>query len=120
MRNLEILAWVHLVSGAITALLAIAFTGISVLGSPPGEPPIFPGLGVVLAIKAAPSLVLSWGLFALKPWSRMLGVVLSVLHLPLFPIGTAIGIFGLMVLYDAESRALLSGDPARQPEHTAY
>jgi hypothetical protein len=120
MRKLRILALVHLVTGAITALLAIAFTGISVLGSPPGEPRIFPWLGVAFAIKAAPSLVLAWGLFALKPWSRMLGIVLSVLHLPLFPIGTVIGIVGLMVLYDAESRAVLSGDLLRQPEHMAY
>jgi hypothetical protein len=120
MRNLKILAWVHLVSGAITALLAIAFIAISVLGSPPGEAPIFPGLGVVLAIKAAPSLVLAWGLFALKPWSRMLGIVLSVLHLPLIPVGTAIGIFGLMVLPEPEVRALLSGDRARQAEHVAF
>src|SRR5213082_981083 len=102
MRDLKILAWVHLVTGAITALLAIAFTGISVLGAPPGEPPIFPALGVLFAIKAAPSLVLAWGLFALKPWSRMVGIVLSVLHLPLFPVGTAIGIFGWMVLSEPE------------------
>lgn len=120
MRSLKILAWVHLVMGAITLLLAIAFIVISVLGSPPGEPPVFPWLGAIFAIKAAPSIVLGWGLFALKPWSRMLGIVLSVLHLPLFPIGTLIGIVGLMVLYDAEVRALLSGDHARQAEHIAF
>jgi hypothetical protein len=39
----------------------------------------------------------------------MLGMILSMLHLPLIPVGTAIGIFGLIVLAEPEVRLLLGG-----------
>jgi len=114
MRNLKILAWVHLVTGGLTALVALFFLA-GATDADPDAALVSAMIGVFLAVKTLSSLVLGWALLALKPWSRMLGMVLSVVHLPLFPIGTAIGIFGLMVLPDPEVRALLSGDRFRHP-----
>jgi hypothetical protein len=120
MRDLKILAWVHLATGALTLLVAAFFFDLVRTGTDPDDVVAGAVIGGLLGVKAASSLVLGWGLLALKPWSRMLGIVLSVLHLPLIPVGTAIGIFGLMVLPDLEVRALLSGDRARRAEHIAF
>ncbi len=43
-----------------------------------------------------------------KPWSRVLGIVLSVLNLLNFPIGTVLGIYGLWVLLNKDTERLFT------------
>ena len=121
MRNLKILAWTHLVTGVLTVLLALFFMGAFVGDEFGGEEAVI-GLIIVslFVLKGASSLVLAWGLLALKPWSRMLGNVLSVLHLPLFPIGTLMGVYGLMVLKDADTSQVLAEASAPRPAVTGW
>jgi len=110
MRNLKILAWLHLSTGALTLLVALFFAA----GVTSSDPDVALGsavIGAVSAAKAVSSLLLGWGLLALKRWSRLLGMIVSVLNLPFFPVGTGIGIFGLLVLADAGVRLLLEGYP---------
>jgi hypothetical protein len=52
--------------------------------------------------------VLGVGLLGLKPWSRMVGLVLAVCALPLVPVGTLLGGALLWVLTSAKGRAVLS------------
>lgn len=51
---------------------------------------------VVLVCGGAFALV-GWGLWALKSWSRIAAIVLAILQLPGFPVGTIIG--GLTLWY---------------------
>jgi hypothetical protein len=37
-----------------------------------------------------------------RPWARIIVIVLSILNLVSFPIGTAIGIYSLVVLFNAD------------------
>lgn len=46
-----------------------------------------------------------WGLLERRPWARMLAIVLGVLALFKFPLGTALGIYTLWVLAPAQSEA---------------
>ena len=46
------------------------------------------------------------GLLKLKRWARILAMVLAVLSLPVFPLGTAIGIYVLYVMFDSETRMI--------------
>ena len=46
--------------------------------------------------------VTGWGLWKLRPWARMAAVVLAVLQLVLFPIGTIIGALTLWYLLSDE------------------
>ena len=39
-----------------------------------------------------------WGLLTRKPWARILAIVVGILNLVNFPIGTAIGLYTLWVL----------------------
>jgi hypothetical protein len=55
-------------------------------------------------------IVGSWALFARKRWARIYSMVLSVLYIPTFPIGTAIGIYGLWALAKPESQRFFSGN----------
>ncbi len=68
------------------------------------------GVGVVLiiCIVSLPALIAGMGLVKLKPWSRVLGILISILHhFFSVPIGTALGVYGLWVLFQPESRQVL-------------
>jgi hypothetical protein len=87
--------------------------------------PIVATVGVIIAIfllvLAAPSIIGGWGLLNFRPWSRVLTIVLSVFHLFHIPLGTALGVYGLWVLFSDEGRRLLeSGGQPFQPFPAAY
>jgi hypothetical protein len=65
-------------------------------------------LGMMLTILAIPGLVTGWGLLVLKPWARILGIVLSVLNLLNIPFGTILGIYGLWVLLNKDTERLFN------------
>ncbi len=73
-------------------------------------------LTIFMLIVSAPSIIAGIGLLRFKPWARILGIIISVLHLINFPIGTALGIYGLWVLLSQES---VSCFPAKQPSYPA-
>jgi len=60
-------------------------------------------LGIFLGFFGVLHLVLAWGLFERQPWARILGLVLGILALLRFPLGTALGIYTLWVLAPEES-----------------
>ncbi|NKB88532.1 MAG: hypothetical protein GKS06_09955 [Acidobacteria bacterium] len=49
------------------------------------------GVTITLVVGVVCALV-GWGLWNVAAWARPLALVLAVLHLPFFPVGTAIGI----------------------------
>jgi len=63
------------------------------------------GVFLVLGI---PSLVAGIGLLKHKSWARVLAIILGILALASFPIGTAAGIYALWVLTQKETEALLA------------
>jgi hypothetical protein len=79
-----------------------AAIGASVLGLTSGAFFIF---WLCLGI---PSILAGWGLLNYKSWARIVAIILSALGLINFPIGTALGIYGLWVLFNKETEALFS------------
>ena len=60
----------------------------------------------VIAIFSIPEIIAGWGILKMKSWGRILGIVIAVIDLLAFPIGTAFGIYGLWVLMDKETDQL--------------
>ena len=119
-EHIRILGWLNVVGGgmmlAIGIVCATAFGVAGMLSGRGEEAMVFGGVGTlivaIMAVLSLPALVLGWGLLTWKPWARTLGVVLSILHLFSFPVGTLMGGYGLWVLLNDESRRLLeAGDP---------
>lgn len=75
------------------------------------------GVIVVLVIccVSLPALIGGIGLLKMKGWSRMYMIVISILHLLSFPIGTALGVYGLWVLFQEDTRRLLESGSAGPP-----
>jgi len=55
-------------------------------------------VGLLMAALGLPGLLAGYGLLTRKPWARVLAIVVGILSLLNFPIGTAIGIYTLWVL----------------------
>ena len=92
------------ISGDPEALAAIPFIGL--LGS---------FLMVFLLALGVPKLIAGIGLLKYQSWARILTIVLCALSLINFPVGTAIGAYGLWVMLKDETEALFkrTGAPAR-------
>jgi hypothetical protein len=72
--------------------------------------PILGGIGalvfvIVLAL-SLPGLIAGIGLLQFRPWARILTIVLSFFDLIHVPLGTALGIYGLWVLFSPDSERL--------------
>lgn len=115
-QHVRILAWLFIVYGAILLVLGI-LVGIIVFGGglisgdrvamlATGGVAVF--ILILLFLIAVPNLIAAWGLFHFAPWARILAIILAVLHLFSFPIGTALGAYALWVLLTAETQPLFS------------
>jgi hypothetical protein len=79
------------------------------------------GIAVFLFVVSAPSIIGGWGLMKFRPWARILMIILSAIELLHFPLGTALGIYGLVVLLNDETRRLFeSGGAYVPPSPPAY
>ena len=68
-------------------------------------PTLMTAAGVLVAVIAVLSLAVGWGLYQRAPWARMLALVMAFFSLLSIPLGTALGIYTLVVLLPAESEA---------------
>jgi hypothetical protein len=65
-------------------------------------------VAALFGLMAIPSIIAGWGLSKHKSWARMLTIILAVLSLPQFPVGTAIGVYALVILFNDESKRILT------------
>ncbi len=65
-------------------------------------------IGSLLLLVSLPGIIAGVGLMRLKPWSRILALVVAIFNLFSFPIGTALSIFALWVLFSEESQRVFN------------
>jgi hypothetical protein len=112
--HVQIVAWLYIAAGILGIFLALVVAGLIVSGGLiSGDDTairvttivsIFVGGLVVLV--SVPGVVAGIGLLSFKSWARILAIILSILNLPGFPIGTLLGIYSLWALLDSESSLL--------------
>ncbi|MBS1874681.1 MAG: hypothetical protein JSU00_15810 [Acidobacteria bacterium] len=125
-QHVKILGWLNIVYGGLGVLAGIIV--FAVLGGVAGFiqqvdsshdadqaavilPIIGVGILVFLLVLSAPAIIAGWGLLSFRPWARVLTIILSALHLLSIPFGTALGVYGLWVLLQAETEPMF-----RQPQ----
>jgi hypothetical protein len=62
-------------------------------------------IAILLLLLSAPAIIAGIGLLQLRPWSKILGIVVSALHIFNIPFGTALGVYGLWVLCSQKSQS---------------
>ena len=112
--NVKVVGWLWIANGALSILML--FIGLLVINWPGLIPNArdsflasFGALcfflpGVIAYILAG------FGLLKYKSWARILAIILAILNLILFPIGTALGIYTLVIMFNDEAEALFRGE----------
>ncbi len=104
--HVGILGWLYIVSSVlmvgIGAMIFFLLTSIGAVTRDPEALAILSivgtWIGVVLAVLALPGFLAGYGLLKHAVWGRILALVLALLNLLNFPIGTVLGIYALWVL----------------------
>jgi hypothetical protein len=118
--HVKVLAILHIVFGALGVLIGLGifafFGGIAGLIHMDHDPdaalaiPMMGAIGgfvmIVLLAVSIPGIIAGIGLMKYQSWARILTIVLSILDLVSIPFGTALGIYGLWVLFTAEGARL--------------
>jgi hypothetical protein len=126
--HIRAVAVLQIVYGSLGMLLAFLvgalFGGIATLvgfNAPPAESvvavPILAAIGAVgasiISALSLPRLIAGIGLLYFKQWARIVTIVVSVLGLPDFPVGTTLGAYSLWVLVNREGAALFEAGSVR-------
>ena len=109
--HITILGWLSIADGVLTLLIgAVAFMFLTGIGFVSGDLEALSILAIVgtttgmfMFALALPSLLAGFGLLREKNWGRVLAIIVSFFNLLWFPIGTALGIYGLWVLLRKEA-----------------
>src|SRR5262245_10798226 len=118
--HVKVLAVLHIVLGALGVLIGLGifvlFGGIAGLVQMDHDPdaafvvPMMGAIGgfvlIVLLVLSVPGIIAGAGLLSYQPWARILTIMLSILDLISIPFGTALGIYGLWVLFKPEGAQL--------------
>ncbi len=118
--HVTVVAWLHIleavlyIGGAI--LLFSLFAGIGVMADDPKALGILTVVGTAaggfLLLVGIPVALAGWGLLKRLYWARVLAMVLAILGLFLFPIGTIIGAYVLWVLASEPAGAYFGDEGA--------
>jgi hypothetical protein len=126
--HVKVLAILHIVFGVLGVLIGLGvfvlFGGVAGLVQHDNDPdaaevvPILGAIGglvlLVLLALSIPGIAAGVGLLSYQPWARILTIVLSILDLINIPFGTALGVYGLWVLFTAEGAQLFEQRPTMQ------
>ncbi|HYI12867.1 MAG TPA: hypothetical protein VEK57_27715 [Thermoanaerobaculia bacterium] len=68
----------------------------------------FTFIAVLFGVLSIPSIIAGWGLSQRKSWARILTIVIAALSLPHVPVGTALGVYALVVMLNDETKRILT------------
>ncbi len=119
-QHVKILAILNIVLGGLGVISALVvlifFGGLAGVASTDSNPEaatgaaalgLIGGIGaLIIAVLSVPCLIAGLGLLKFRPWAQTLAIVMSVLNLPGIPFGTALGIYGLWVLLNKDTKPM--------------
>lgn len=104
--HIDLLGWIFIVSN-IFVLFIMTFVMMILFGVGlfSGEAEAFGVMvmimmivGMMMLVFAVPGILAGWGLLKRKSWARILALVIGILNIMSFPIGTAVGMYTVYVL----------------------
>ncbi|MCP4684178.1 MAG: hypothetical protein GY867_01920 [bacterium] len=109
-HHVKPLGILYIVFGAMGVVAALVMLLIFVVGSSalatedPEASGVVAIVGLVftvfLLVISLPNVIAGYGLLKYRSWARILTLILSFLNLPAFPLGTGLGVYGIIVLFD--------------------
>lgn len=120
--HVKVLGVLFLISAGFLAFFAVAIPlGLGLVGAlmgNSGDPDAATGMAVMGLVGTGLAIFLSvlaivWGLCGYgilkhKPWARIFAIVLCAMSLIKIPFGTALGIYGLWIMFNKETEAIFT------------
>ena len=118
-QHIKILGILFIISGVLSVMFGMAivtiFFGSGLISGDERLLAILTVIGTFAAsfsiVTGVPEIIGGWGLLNKKSWARILIIIMSIINLVGFPIGTALGIYGLWVLFKPEAEKILAEQP---------
>jgi hypothetical protein len=125
-KHITILAVLHIARGALLLIIGllgfIILSGIGLIAQDPTALGVLGLIGTVaiifFGVIALPSVIAGIGLLKHQEWGRILALVVGFLSLLDIPIGTALGVYTIVILMDDEARRIFLPDLHPQPSST--
>jgi len=110
--HVKVVGWLWIANGVVSILLVVFGLIIANVNIPNSQDFLFVFSGVLCCF--VPGIALDFaaglGLLQYKSWARILAIILAIINLFLPPIGTAVGIYTLIIMFNEETKALFSGE----------
>ena len=111
--HIRLLGWIHVIGSAIFFILGgFIFIFLAGIGLASGDQTaaailsiVGSSVGILMVVLAIPELLAGYGLLKGKSWGRILAIVVGILSLFNFPLGTLIGFYSLWVLLPGEAES---------------
>jgi hypothetical protein len=115
-KHIEVLGILHLIYSGLALFVAAGtfflLSGIGIIARDTVALGVLGTIGIIICLiisaLAIPGIVAGIGLLKMKPWARIVAIVVGCFDLLHIPFGTALGVYTLWVLLNEESRQLLS------------
>jgi hypothetical protein len=65
---------------------------------------------IIFLVTSLPCILAGYGLIKRRHWGRILAIIVSALNLASFPFGTALGVYGLVILLNDQSRQVFESN----------
>lgn len=109
--HISILGWIYIIGNAFLLMMGglafLFFLGIGLFSGDMEAAGILMVVGltgmVFFVALAIPGIIAGYGLLKRKSWARVLTMVLGILNLFSFPVGTAVGVYTLWVLFQEDA-----------------
>jgi len=119
-KHLQILALLYIVIGVLHLLISVTvlflFGGIGAMTGEPNAVLILTLVGSFIAfmalITSVPGIIGGIGLMKKKSWARILLIIVGIINIPSMPLGTALGVYTLWVLFNDETVRLVKAQTA--------
>ena len=112
--HVKVIGWLWIANGVVSILMVVFGLIIANVYIPGQQESILVTSGVLCFFipGIAADFAAGLGLLQYKSWARILAIILAIVNLFLFPIGTALGIYTLVIMFNEETKALFRGEAA--------
>lgn len=108
--HISVLGWLYILGNTIYLFIGgLGLVFLAGIGAATNDPQAFQILSIVggvgaifFTLLAIPGLIAGVGLLKRQSWARTLALVMAILGLVNFPIGTAVGIYALWMLLQTD------------------
>ena len=110
--HVKITGWLWIVNAVLSILMLIIGLIIVNANVPNAQDAVFVTSGVLCFFipGTIANFLAGYGLLKYRNWARILAIILAIINLPLFPIGTALGVYTLIIMFNGETKVLFKGE----------